>query len=140
MSSNWTRTFWAAAIVVAATTATASAQNVSLKVDVPFSFSINHNANLTAGTYTVVRDGRVWRFTSADSSHNVPIVNYIADVHDSGYAKPTFTFVCAGTECELHAIHLADGRDGVEVPGRDLSKSHGELAVVDVPVNSTHGD
>ena len=140
MVSNWKRNFLAAAVVLAATTATASAQDISLKVNVPFSFSINQSASLTAGNYILARHANVWRFTSADYSHNVPIVNYVTNDHDGGYTNPTLTFVCAGSECELHAIHLADGRNGVEVPGRDLSKSAGELAVVNVPVGAGHGD
>lgn len=137
---NWKRNFLATAVVLAATTATASAQDISLKVSVPFGFSINRNVNLAAGKYTLSRHAGLWRLTSADFSKTVPIVNYVG-IRDSGYDNPTLTFVCVSTQCELQAIHLADGRNGVEVAAPRLSKSEQEqVAVVNVPIKSSHGD
>jgi hypothetical protein len=132
MRSNWKWNFFAVAVALTAATATASAQDISLPVNVPFTFSINTSANLAAGNYILSRHAGVWRFTSADFSESVPILNYVG-TNDEGYRNPTLSFACVHSHCQLHAIHLADGRPGVEVPGPKLSKSdREELAVVNV--------
>jgi hypothetical protein len=138
MRSNWKWNFLAAAIALAAATATASAQDVSLAVNVPFTFSINRNANLAAGNYILSRQLGVWRFTSEDFSETVPVLNYVG-INDKGYRDPTLSFACVHSHCQLRAIHLGDGRRGVEVPAPKLSKSdREELAIVNVPLKQNH--
>jgi len=134
MISNWKRNFLAIAVALTAATATASAQDVSLRVVVPFTFAINTSTNLAAGNYILSRQAGVWRLTTADFSQTVPIVNYVG-IHDEGYRNPTLSFACGRQHCQLRAIHLGDGRHGVEVPAPHLSKSdQRELAVVDIPL------
>lgn len=140
MRSNWKWNFLAAAVALAAVTATASAQDISLAVNVPFTFSINTSANLATGNYILSRHAGVWRFTSADFSETVPIVNYVG-INDESYQHPTLTFACVRSHCQLRAIHLGYGQRGVEVPAPNLSKSdREELAVVNVPIKQNRAE
>jgi hypothetical protein len=140
MRSNWKWNLLAAVVALTAATATASAQDISLPVNVPFTFSINTSANLAAGDYILSRHAGVWRFTSADFSETVPIVNYVS-IYGESYANPTLTFACAHSHCQLRAIHLGEGRNGAEVPAPNLSKSdRKELAVVNVPLKQKRAE
>jgi hypothetical protein len=134
MNSNWKKNLLAIAIALTAATATASAQDLSLRVIVPFSFSVNTSANLSAGNYILSRHAGVWRFMSADFAETLPIVSYVG-INDQGYRDPTLSFACVRSHCQLRAIHLGEGRHGVEVPAPKLSKSdQQELANVNVPL------
>jgi hypothetical protein len=134
MNSNW-KNFLAIAVVVAGAAATASSQSLGVRVNVPFNFSVNDRANLPSGNYILSQNQGVWRMTSEDYRTTVPIVNYVG-IRDSGYQDFTLTFACAHSQCQLQAIHPANGRYGVEVPAPHRSKSdREELAVINVPAN-----
>jgi hypothetical protein len=134
MNSNW-KNFLAIAVVAAGAAATASSQNLGVRVNVPFNFSVNDQANLPSGSYILSQNQGVWRMTSEDFRHTVAIVNSVG-IRDAGYRDFTVTFACERAQCQLQAIHPANGRYGVEVPAPHRSKSdREELALVNVPAN-----
>jgi hypothetical protein len=133
MSSNW-RNFLAIAVVFAGASAVASAQNWGVRVNVPFTFSVNDQANLAPGNYTLSQHQGVWRLTSEDYRTTVPIINYVG-IRDARYREFTLTFACLHSQCQLQAIHPANGSNGIEVPAHFSKSDREELALVNVRGN-----
>jgi hypothetical protein len=139
-NSNWKWNALAFAAVVAATAGTACAQEVTLKATVPFAFSINRSVNLAPGNYTVSRDGYAWRVQNEDTHHGVLIATAIG-INGKATEKPSLTFNCVNSHCQLRAIRMGGGALGAEVPAPKLSKSDAaELAVVNVPLEPIAGE
>jgi hypothetical protein len=135
--SNWKSNLLVLALALAATGAIASAQEITLIADVPFAFSVN-NAHLTPGNYTVTHGANVWLVRNEDSPQAAAIVSVIA-LAGKATEKPSLTFSCVRTHCQMSAIHLGGGL-GVALPLPELSKSDAdELAVVTVPVEQNQG-
>ena len=133
MKHNWT-SFLLIAVAVTGVAATASAQDITLRANVPFRFSINRNANLASGNYTVAHQGNIWWFRNEDSGEAVGIVNAIAK-EDHPDQAPSLTFTCVRSRCQVQAIHVGNGSAGVEIPAPKLSKSDAEeFAFVNVPL------
>ncbi len=139
-NSNWKRNLLVVVTAVAATAATASAQDVTLKADVPFAFSIYRSVSLEAGSYTVARHGHVLRFRNEETGNAVAIVNAVG-IQGKADEKPSLTFNCVRSRCQIRAIHVGGGEPGLEVPAPKLSKSdREELAVVNVPLEANPGE
>jgi hypothetical protein len=141
MSINWKRNLLLIAATVTATAATASAQDVTLKANVPFKFSINGSPNLAPGNYIVTRQGHIWRFRSEDSNQSVLLATAVA-LQDPANQDPSLTFNCVRSHCQIRAIHTGgSGVAGAEVPAPKLSKSdREELAVVNIPLEPIRGE
>jgi hypothetical protein len=138
-NSNWKRNVLVIVAAVAATAATSSAQDVMLKANIPFAFSIYQRASLAPGSYTVALKGHLLRIRSEETGEAVA-VNTVG--HEGKAAeKPSLTFVCTGKRCQLRAIHAGGDALGAEVPAPRLSKSdREELAVVNIPLELTQGE
>jgi hypothetical protein len=135
-NSNWKWNALVFAAAVAATAGTACAQDVGMKATVPFAFSISRSASLAPGTYSVIRDGSVWRVRSAETHQSVMIANAVG-IEGRASEKPSLSFDCVGKHCQLRAIHAGGGSLGAEVPAPKLSRSdRAEVAVVNVPLES----
>jgi hypothetical protein len=139
-SSNWKRNILMIAAAVAATAATASAQDVTLRANVPFAFSINRGANLAAGNYIVSHRDSVWRFRSVDTGEAVSFVNVVGHNGKAG-EKPSVTFGCLRSRCQVISIQEGAGRLGAQVLVPGLSKSDAEeLSFVNVPLEAIQGE
>jgi hypothetical protein len=139
-NSNWKWNLLAIATAVAATAATASAQEKTLRATVPFAFSINRSATLPSGNYIVEHHGHIWRFRSEQTNRGVMVVNYVA-VEGKNSEKPSLTFECLRSSCQVSAIHVGPGEFGAEVLMPKLSKSDAEeLAVVNIPLQPSQGE
>lgn len=133
MTNNWKRNLLTIAAAVAVTAVSASAQEITLKADVPFAFSVTRGAILAPGTYIVDHISNAWRFRSETSGEAVATLNYVG-IQGKSSEQPSLTFNCVRNRCQVSAIHLGGGA-GVELPAPKLSKSDAEeLAVVSVPL------
>jgi len=138
-NSNWKWSLLAIAASVSATAASASAQDVTLLANVPFAFSIYQGTNLAPGNYVVTRHGSIWRFRSEDSAQSAMIAGY-SRVEGKADEHASLTFDCLRGHCQVRAIHVGGGEQGIEVPAPKLSKSdREELAVVNVPLKPNLG-
>jgi hypothetical protein len=138
-NSIWKRNLLAIAAAVTAFAATSSAQDVTLKATIPFAFSINRNANLAPGDYVVTRDRNVWQVSSKEAHRTVLLIPIPAE--GKANEKPSLTFACVNSHCQLRAIHAGGFELGAEIPAPKLSKSDAEeLAFVNVPLESNRGE
>jgi hypothetical protein len=138
-TNTYKRNIFAAAAVLLGTVAMAQAQDITLKANVPFEFSVNRAANLEPGTYTVTRDRHVWVIRSA-SFHRTVLVVPIA-VQGRPDETPSLHFQCVGHQCQLRAIVAGHGEIGGLVPTPKLSKADAaELAFVNVPLEINRGE
>ena len=139
-NSNWKWNALVFAAVVAATAGTACAQEVGMKATVPFAFSVNRGANLAPGTYTVTRDRYTWQVQNADT-HQTALIATAIGIEGKDSEKPSLTFNCVNSHCQLRAIRMGNGEPGAQVPAPRLSKSDAaELAVVNVPLEPIAGE
>jgi hypothetical protein len=128
------------AAAVAATAGIASAQGVTMKATIPFTFSINRNANLAPGNYIVTRDRNVWLFRNEDTYQAVLIPSPVG-LQGKADEKPSLTFECAGERCQLRAIRMGGGAVGAALPAPKLNKADAEeLALVNVPLEPFRGE
>jgi hypothetical protein len=139
-TSTWKRNLLVIAAAVAASAATTSAQEIALKANIPFAFSVYRGASLEAGRYTVALKGHLLRIRNEQNGDAVVAVNSIGHWGKSG-EKPSLTFECLRNQCQIRAIHMGQGELGAEVQGPKLSKSDKEeLAVVNVPLEANRGE
>jgi hypothetical protein len=138
-NNNWKRNVLVIVAAVAATAATSSAQDVTLKANIPFAFSIYQGANLAPGSYTVALNGHVLRIRNEETGEAV-VANTFGH-QGKAEEKPSLTFVCTGKRCQIRAIHVGGDALGAEVPAPKLSKSdREELAVVNIPLELSGGE
>jgi hypothetical protein len=138
-NSNWKWNLLLIATGVAAMAATTSAQEIALKANIPFAFSVYRGATLEPGSYTVALNGHLLRIRNEETG-NAVAVNTIGH-QGKADEKPSLTFACAGERCQISAIHLGGDELGAEVPAPKLSKSdREELAVVNVPLEPNRGE
>jgi hypothetical protein len=138
-NSNWKRNLLVIVAAVAATAATSSAQDVTLKANIPFAFSIYQGANLAPGSYTVALNGHLLRIRSEETGQAVAVNTF--GRQGKAEEKPSLTFVCTGKRCQIRAIHMGGDALGAEVPAPKLSKSDKEeLAVVNIPLEFNGGE
>jgi hypothetical protein len=139
-NSNWKWNALVLAAAVAATAGTACAQDVAMKATVPFAFSINPGVNLAPGNYTVTRDRYTWQVQNEDTHQGVLIATAIG-IEGKASEKPSLTFHCVNSHCQLRAIRMGGGALGAQVPVPKLSKSDAaELAVVNVQLEPNRGE
>jgi hypothetical protein len=139
-NSNWKWNAFVIAAAVAASAGTACAQDVVLKATVPFAFSINRSANLAPGNYIVTRDRNTWRVQSENTPQGVLIATTVG-IEGKSADKPSLTFDCVGSHCQLRAIRMGGTQLGAEVPAPKLSKSDAaELVAVNVPLKPIRGE
>jgi hypothetical protein len=138
-NSNWKWNALAIAAAVAAAAAPASAQDVTMRANIPFAFSINKGADLAPGNYVVTRDRNIWRFRSEETLKTVEIANASGLQGQTG-EQPSLTFDCFATHCQLRAIRMGGVALGAEVPPPQLSNSdRAELGLVSVSLNPIRG-
>ena len=138
-NSNWKRNLLVIVTAVAATAATASAQEVKLRATIPFTFSIDRNVKLAPGEYIVARHGNFWSLRGEDAPQSAAFVRTIA-LEGRVSEKPSLTFNCVRSQCQIRAIHVGGSELGAEVLAPKLSKSDKEeLAVVNIPLELNPG-
>jgi hypothetical protein len=138
-NSNWKWNLLVIAAGVAAMAPTASAQEIALKANIPFAFSVYRVATLEPGSYTVALNGHLLRIRNEETGDAVTVntIGHQAKADE----KPSLAFVCVGKHCQIRAIHMGGGELGAEVPAPKLSKSDKEeLAVVSIPLEPNRGE
>jgi hypothetical protein len=130
---NWKWNLLLMATAVAVGTATASAQQVTLMAHIPFAFSVS-GENWAPGNYVVSHRGPIWRFQSEDSKDSAFIARS-AGLDDPANTQPSLTFNCVRSHCQVRAIHVGGGQQGVELAAPKRSKSDAEeFAVLSIPL------
>jgi hypothetical protein len=138
-NGNWRRNVLVIVAAVAATAVASSAQDVTLKANIPFAFSIYQGANLAPGSYTVALNGHLLRIRSDETGKSLAVNTF--GHQGKVEEKPSLTFVCTGKRCQIRAIHVGGDGLGAEVPAPKLSKSDKEeLAVVNIPLELSRGE
>jgi hypothetical protein len=134
---NWRIFTVAVALAIAATTASAQ---VTLKAQVPFSFTAGSDRVLQPGNYSLSGTSSVWYIRSYDT-HQTALAMPRAATRSIRGGTPKLVFHCRTRGCSLYAIEKGTG-DGVMFGEPRRSKADAdELArVVVVPLTASNAD
>jgi hypothetical protein len=139
MNYNTWKNILAATAILAATVSLAPAQEITLRANVPFEFSVNHASNLAPGKYTVTRDRNTWLISNRGYKRTVLVLP--RPVQGARDEAPALVFQCVGHNCQLQAIRAGNGELGGIVPTPKLSKSdRAEIATITVPLEIGRGE
>ncbi|PWU07884.1 MAG: hypothetical protein C5B51_08870 [Terriglobia bacterium] len=136
-SSNWRIITLAAMLAVAFTTAQAQ---VTLKAQVPFSFTAGSDKIQQPGGYSITNEGSVW-YIRGDDSRQTTLALPRAVTRSSHNNPPKLVFHCRTVVCSLYAIEKAGG-DGAlfSEPKRDKDEANKLARIVVVPLTSSNAE